>query len=180
MGDDQPFYAVHLPEGVELKAPYTVEEIAAVHVKTIRKFRPDGPYLLVGWCREGLLAYEVAQQLRAQGKEVGMLTMFDTWKPNFPENLSPRENRRGERQLKYAQAKIRLREMGQMEAFAAVKYLAGMVGTKLDDSWRQLRWKLQYRSELKSGNPQKAQPGRNALPGGRPLCRRHLRMDEYC
>src|SRR5882757_7478573 len=79
-------------------------------------------------------------------------TKLGTWKPNFPEKLSARENRRGERQLKYAQAKVRLREMGEMEAFAAVKNLVGTVATKLDDAWRHLRWKLQYRSELKSGN----------------------------
>jgi thioesterase domain-containing protein/aryl carrier-like protein len=155
LGDDQPFYAVHLPEGSELKPPYTVEEIAAIHVKTIRRFQPDGPYLLVGWCREGLLAYEVAQQLRAQRQEVGMLVMFDTWKPDYPEYLTPRQMRAAERSLKYSQAWVRVKELGQMGAFTAAKHVSEMLGTALEDGWRHLRWKLKYRSELKSGNVEK-------------------------
>ena len=155
LGEEQPFYAVHLPEGTELKPPYRVEDLAAVHVQTIRRFQPEGPYLFAGWCREGLLAYEVAQQLLAQGKEVGLLAMFDTWKPNFPENLSARENRRSERQLKYVQARVRLKEVSRMGVASAVRQLFGMLATRIDDTWRQMRWKLQYRSELKSGNVQK-------------------------
>jgi thioesterase domain-containing protein len=111
--------------------------------------------LLVGWCREGLLAYEVAQQLRAQGQAVDMLIMFDTWKPNYPENLTPRQNRGAARSLKYAQAKVRLQELAEMGAAGAAKSLVKMVATVLDDSWRHLRWQIKYRSELKSGNVQK-------------------------
>jgi thioesterase domain-containing protein len=36
---------------------------------------------LAGWCYEGLLAYETAQQLRAQGANVGLLILVDAATP---------------------------------------------------------------------------------------------------
>jgi thioesterase domain-containing protein len=40
--------------------------------------RPSGPYLVGGYCLGGTIAYEVAQQLSAQGQEVSLLALFDT------------------------------------------------------------------------------------------------------
>ncbi|RAK76333.1 acetyl-CoA synthetase-like protein [Aspergillus fijiensis CBS 313.89] len=51
-------------------ATWTVEEAAALYVKTIRKLQPEGPYLLGGWSMGAILAYEEAYQLRQQGQQV--------------------------------------------------------------------------------------------------------------
>ncbi|OJJ98286.1 hypothetical protein ASPACDRAFT_31198 [Aspergillus aculeatus ATCC 16872] len=51
-------------------ATWTVEEAAALYVKTIRKLQPEGPYLLGGWSMGAILAYEEAYQLRQQGQHV--------------------------------------------------------------------------------------------------------------
>ena len=51
--------------------------MAADYVKEIRTFQPDGPYLLVGECVGGVVAYEVARQLEAQGQTVALLALLD-------------------------------------------------------------------------------------------------------
>ena len=56
-----------------------IEDMAALYVKAIRKTYPEGPYMLLGYCMGGSLALEIAQQLRAQGQEVAMLAMLETY-----------------------------------------------------------------------------------------------------
>jgi thioesterase domain-containing protein len=49
----------------------------------MRERQPEGPYLIAGFSSGGIVAYEVAQQLRAAGQTVGMLALFDTFSPRF-------------------------------------------------------------------------------------------------
>jgi amino acid adenylation domain-containing protein len=82
LGTDQPFYAFfHQGEdGYPLRYT-TVEEIAARFIEELRTVRPHGPYLLCGFSFGGLVAYEMAQQLTAQGEQVPFLALFDTYAP---------------------------------------------------------------------------------------------------
>src|SRR5262249_30257964 len=64
-----------------LPLPYRLEDIAARQIETLRTERPHGPYLLAGWCGDGLVAYEMARQLQSQGEEVPLLVMFDSVNP---------------------------------------------------------------------------------------------------
>ena len=56
----------------------TVEQIAADYVRVLRDHQPEGPYRLAGLSFGGLLAYEMAQQLRQQGEDVQCVMLFDT------------------------------------------------------------------------------------------------------
>ena len=56
-----------------------IEDMAAVYVKAIRETYPQGPYLLLGYCMGGTLAFEIAQQLVRQGQEVGLVAMLETY-----------------------------------------------------------------------------------------------------
>lgn len=58
-----------------------VEDMAARYVAEMRQFQPHGPYLLGGYCFGGTVAYEMAQQLHAQGERVDLLAMFDNVAP---------------------------------------------------------------------------------------------------
>jgi thioesterase domain-containing protein len=51
--------------------------MAAYYIKTMRDVQPEGPYLLAGFCAGGLIAYEIAQQLRTQGQTVDLLVLID-------------------------------------------------------------------------------------------------------
>ena len=61
--------------------PHKIEDIAALLVDTISEYQSAGPYYLGGWSASGVLAYEMAQRLRAKGHEVGLLVLFDVKNP---------------------------------------------------------------------------------------------------
>lgn len=81
LGVDQPVYGLQA-QGLDGKdVPFTrVPAMAAHYVSEIRRFQPAGPYVIAGACTGGLIAYEIAQQLGAQGHRV-KLAMLDTWHP---------------------------------------------------------------------------------------------------
>lgn len=79
LGLDQPFYGLQ-SQGLDGILPplITIEDMAALYVKEIRGVQSRGPYFLGGYCGGGTIAYEVAQQLEADGERVALLAMFDT------------------------------------------------------------------------------------------------------
>ena len=81
LGLDQPFYGLQA-RGLDGKeTPFTsVPEMARHYIAEIRTVRPHGPYVVLGICTGGLIAYEMAQQLLEQG-ETATLVMMDTWHP---------------------------------------------------------------------------------------------------
>ena len=62
-----------------------VEELAAHYLKDIRTLQPGGPYFLGGYGSGGQVAFEMAQQLQAQGQTVALLAMFDAYASGKPE-----------------------------------------------------------------------------------------------
>jgi thioesterase domain-containing protein len=81
LDEDQPVIGITLFEPSALPARCRLEEIAAHQVKALRSFRPEGPYLLAGHCADGVLAYEMARQLTAQGQSVPIVVMLDSFNP---------------------------------------------------------------------------------------------------
>jgi len=77
LGADQPFYVLNPYRFDGMKAPPTIEAIAAAYIELMRTVQPEGPYLLGGFCGGGLMAYEIAQQLRAEGQAVDLLVLVD-------------------------------------------------------------------------------------------------------
>jgi thioesterase domain-containing protein len=76
MDPDQPLYGVQ-PPGVDGSEPLrSVERLAAYEVEQIRRLRPEGPYLLAGYCAGGTVAFEVARQLSEQGQRVALLALL--------------------------------------------------------------------------------------------------------
>jgi amino acid adenylation domain-containing protein len=64
-------------------ARHSVEDLARDYVQIIRRQQPSGPYRLLGFSFAGIVAYEVAQQLRAAGDEVRFLAMLDAALPEW-------------------------------------------------------------------------------------------------
>ncbi|GGP85893.1 non-ribosomal peptide synthetase [Streptomyces griseomycini] len=70
------------------EAEVSVEGMAARYIEYLREIQPTGPYALGGWCFGGVIAYEVAGQLRAAGEEIELLAAIDSRAPieeNIPE-----------------------------------------------------------------------------------------------
>ena len=77
LGKDQPFFALQAPGMEPGQSPFTsIAEIAALFARDIVATQPQGPYLLGGFCVGGSIAFELAQQLTAQGHQVGLLALF--------------------------------------------------------------------------------------------------------
>lgn len=92
LGPDQPFISVSAYDAAvpEEFAPQTFEAIAARFVDIIKRTRPRGPYILLGLCVAGNIAFEAAQQLAAQGEQVPLLVLIDAWAPGYADSLSRR------------------------------------------------------------------------------------------
>ncbi len=81
LGPHQPFYGLQ-PRGLNgREAPFTsLKAMAAHYVQEIRTVRPTGPYVLMGTCTGGVVAYEMAQQLSARHERV-VLMILESWHP---------------------------------------------------------------------------------------------------
>ena len=66
---DQPFFALQA-RGVDgtTRPHRSIEEMARAYVEEIRALRPRGPYFLAGYSGGGVVAFEMAQQLKALGR----------------------------------------------------------------------------------------------------------------
>ncbi|HEY0604287.1 MAG TPA: amino acid adenylation domain-containing protein, partial [Herpetosiphonaceae bacterium] len=79
LGPEQPFYAFQAAGLDDGQPPHTqVETMAVAYLAALRAAQPHGPYRLGGWSFGGLVAYEMAQQLTAQGEEVALLALIDS------------------------------------------------------------------------------------------------------
>src|SRR5436305_3223702 len=77
MGSDQPFYALGTCDFNGEGSLPTVESMAATQIELLRSIQPEGPYLLGGYCNGGMMAYEIARQLQAQGQQVERLILIN-------------------------------------------------------------------------------------------------------
>ena len=86
---EQPLLLLHPPteRGPE---PLTVEGMAADYLSALRAAQPHGPYRLGGFCGSGLVAYEMARQLTAQGETVEFLALIEAHAINAPFRLALR------------------------------------------------------------------------------------------
>ena len=86
LGTDRRFYGVQARGLLGGAEPHTrLEDAARDYLAEIRQVQPHGPYLIGGFSGGGLTALEMAQQLRAAGEEVALLTLLDTPLPLRPE-----------------------------------------------------------------------------------------------
>jgi acyl-CoA synthetase (AMP-forming)/AMP-acid ligase II/thioesterase domain-containing protein len=59
----------------------TVEDLARRYVAQMRAIQPRGPFHLAGFSFGGLVAFEMAQQLRREGEAVDLVAVIDTYAP---------------------------------------------------------------------------------------------------
>lgn len=88
LGPDQPFYGLQAIGLAGREAQRDrLENLAADYIKEIRTVQPKGPYYLGGLCAGGIIAFEIARQLHAQGQSVALLALLDTYAPGHPKSL---------------------------------------------------------------------------------------------
>ncbi|MEI4262295.1 type I polyketide synthase [Roseovarius sp. D0-M9] len=122
-GRDRPVWGLQARGLMGGAAPHrTMEAAATDYIAEMRRVQPEGPYYLSGFSGGGITAYEIAQQLRQQGQEVGLLALLDTPLPQRPA-LSRADK-----------ARIKLQELRRK----GPRYLAEWAGARL-------RWELSRR-----------------------------------
>lgn len=88
LGPSRPVYGLRRDRLEDRSPRYTrVEEMAAQYVDEIVAARPNGPYHLGGLSGGAFVAFEMARQLRAAGREVGVLALLE------PPRLGRRDGR---------------------------------------------------------------------------------------
>ncbi len=118
MRGDRPIYGLQ-PHGLDgLQKPLvTIEEMASAYLQEIRKKQLHGPYYLGGVCLGGVVAYEIAQQLRAAGETVALTVLIDSYLPGEMSYLHERS-----RFTQYVDRHIG--EMLLLPGMARLKYVA--------------------------------------------------------
>lgn len=141
LGTNQPLLGLHLPaeDAAHLPVPYKLEDIAAAMIERMREAQPVGPYKLAGLCVNGVIAYEMARQLRADGEEVSLLALFDAQNPAYYRDFSYES--RGT--LLWKKARYHLANLHH----SSLRGLPGFVRDRLTGVGRRLsvmRWRTYY------------------------------------
>jgi len=77
LGEDQPVYGLQSLGLDRTTAPLTsIHDMAAHYIAELRKVQPHGPYLLGGFCFGGVVALEMASQLRRVDAQVSLVALL--------------------------------------------------------------------------------------------------------
>ncbi|HKV39285.1 MAG TPA: amino acid adenylation domain-containing protein [Blastocatellia bacterium] len=91
LGPEQPFHGLQAQGLGDNRLPLQdVRAMASKYIDELYRVRPEGPYALGGWSFGAIVAFEMAQQLVAQGRHVALLALFD------PTNLRALKDRGAE------------------------------------------------------------------------------------
>jgi amino acid adenylation domain-containing protein len=87
LGEDQPVFAFQ-PRGFDGRSPFprSIEEIAKSYIDAMRLHQPRGPYYLCGLSSGGVVAFEMARRLVAEGEEVRFLGLLDSHGGDYPKH----------------------------------------------------------------------------------------------
>jgi thioesterase domain-containing protein/acyl carrier protein len=140
LGLEQPFYGLQSPPANYFpESGVSIEQLATLYNQEIRSVQPRGPYLLSGWSMGGLVAWEMAQQLRKEGEIISLLALIDTAPPP-----------------KYREAEDRADEISMLARFAMdISRLVGRDPGPLVEQFLQAaeqdQWKMVQETLTSSG-----------------------------
>ena len=144
----------------------SIEALAARYVADILQKHPDGPYRLAGYCMGGTIAIEVAQQLRAAGKEVECVIGIETY--NWHTSLASSDSRWVQFVYYLQKIDFHFRNFWMLNLGLKWKFIKG----KLQAVWR--RRKVWFSSRSKGAESTSAQ-----ISPGEIWCRHDEAAEEY-
>lgn len=139
LGNNQPFYGIQCVGLDGKQMPFTrIEDMAAHYISNIRKYQQTGPYFLGGYSMGGVVAYEITQQLKAEGESVALLALIDSYSGPVRrrEDLKQRLRRRW--------AQLRKVRLAELSAYTAQRWAntTSMVNQVLRRVVLKARWQL--------------------------------------
>jgi len=81
LGPEQPFYGIQAAGLAGGRAVDDLPAMAAEYAAAVEAAALDGPYLLGGWSFGGVVAFEMARQMRQRGRPVALVALIDSWAP---------------------------------------------------------------------------------------------------
>ena len=153
LGPDQPVYGLQAKGLDGREEPHTnIKEMALHYLKEMREVQSEGPYLLGGRSSGGTIAFEMACLLAAEGEQVALLALLDTYPAGYFKllpgsgSLRQRTHRYGRKLRSHA---ANLRQLGTAEkltyVFGKLKYAPEKVKHKL--------YRRAYKMYQKIGRP---------------------------
>ncbi len=140
LGEHQRFYGLQ-SQGLDGKcAPHArVEDMAAHYLTEIRTVQPRGPYYLGGASSGGTVAWEMARQLIAEGEQVALLALLDSYYRGHERYLP--DPRPSFTQLDYFLSRVdfHLGNLLTRDREAQIGYLANQVKGRLWMTLQKLR-----------------------------------------
>ncbi|MEO0377943.1 MAG: condensation domain-containing protein, partial [Cyanobacteria bacterium P01_A01_bin.17] len=93
LGPEQPLFGLQQVSALDGRQATAdrIEDMATHYIREIRTVQPHGPYRLVGFSIGGVIAFEMAQQLKAEGEKITFVGLLDTFGPNCFKPLTLRE-----------------------------------------------------------------------------------------
>ncbi len=143
LGPDHPVYGLQAKGLDGREEPHTsIKAMAAAYLKEMREVQPEGPYLLGGRSSGGTVAFEMACMLAAEGQQVALLALLDTYPAGYFK-LLPGSGSLGQRARRYGR-KLNSHAMNLRELSLA-KQLTYLFG-KLKYAPEKTRHKLYRRA----------------------------------
>jgi thioesterase domain-containing protein/acyl carrier protein len=147
LGDDQPLFGLQA-RGLDGSTPPqdSIEDMAAHYVREMRSFQPQGPYYLGGSSLGGLVAFEMARQIHAQGQEVALLALFDSFSIGYLRLLSL--------PMRYRVAR-HLRGLAKRSVMSRLAYVFARARSRIDPAgWLRghvegIRWRMKHRARIR-------------------------------
>ncbi len=140
---DLPVYGLSFPDTTTLPVPFRIEDIAERQVRSMRRSHPHGPYSIAGWCADGILAFEMARQLRSQGQKVTVVVLIDAFHPVYRRDA-------GRWSSRFGRVRYHLKTLAQLDLRSSLTYPAKGLET-LRKILRQSVWRMFYRPKLLAG-----------------------------
>ena len=149
LGDDQPFYGLEPPGLDGHREPLTrIEDLAAYFAEQIRAFRPNGPYIVAGFCAGGMIAFELGRQLLKERSAISFLALFGAPYPTSYRHLPQLRQRLGQ------------------EVDRAVRHTRALASLSSGERPLYIAEKLRQREAAHDTTPQASPPDPAAGPAG--------------
>jgi thioesterase domain-containing protein/acyl carrier protein len=133
LGTDQPFYGLQAVGLDGSTLPFNrVEETARANIEALKTVQRVGPYKLLGHSYGGVVAYEMARMLLAEGEEISGLILLDSVAPSLmqlPKDDATEllEACATAASLYDIKVEIDVHRIQELSTEAALKYIAGLL-----------------------------------------------------
>ena len=126
-----------------------IEDMARFYVEIVRKKQSNGPYMLGGLCAGGVIAYEMASQLRNAGELVSLVAILDAARPHALLRPGRLSSQRVERLKLMLSGAVQQRKSVFLRGYhlirAASRKLVGFLAWQLSSRSKRVSTRMRFR-----------------------------------